>query len=84
MIYAVIKNDLVTDIIVANENQKAELESAMNAVLRDTSIEGLIIGDWLTGGVWTRNVNGEQKPLPLPSINYEQYYNALTEELLYG
>ena len=84
MIFAVIKNNLVTDVIVAKENQKAELESALGATLRGTSLEGLMIGDWLCGGVWTRNVNGEQITLPLPTIDYEQYYNALTEELLNG
>jgi len=84
MIFAVIKDDIVTDIIVADENQKGELELAMDAALRDTSLEGLMIGDWLTGGVWTRNINGEQVILPLPTIDYEQYYNAMTEELFNG
>ena len=63
MTYAVKKDSLITNMIVASDNQKAELETALGAELIDPSEYGLTIGDRWTGGAWTRNVDGEQVTL---------------------
>lgn len=74
MKFAVIKNNdphFVSNIIVANEEQKEELESALDAVLLDASLLDMEIGDYFNGNNWTRNVDGEQVALPIgdnPSV----------------
>lgn len=60
MTYAVKKSDFITNMIVAHESQKEELEMALNAELIDPSEYALTIGDFWNGVAWTRNVNGEQ------------------------
>lgn len=60
MIYAVRMGDFITNTIVASEDQKAELEAALNAELINTAECNLEIDDFWNGVAWTRNVNGEQ------------------------
>lgn len=60
MTYAVVKNDIVENMIVAHESQKEELEAALGATFVDPTEYGLTIGDLWNGVAWTRNVNGEQ------------------------
>ena len=60
MKYAVVKDNFVTNVLVADEAQKNELESSLNAELVDASQFGLQIGDMRVGDNWTRNQNGEQ------------------------
>lgn len=60
MTYAVRKDDFITNMIVAHESQKEELEAALNAELIDPSEYALTIGDFWNGVAWTRNVDGEQ------------------------
>lgn len=60
MKYAVVKDNFVTNVIVADVAQKDELESSLNAELVDASQFGLQIGDMRVGDNWTRNQNGEQ------------------------
>ena len=60
MKYAVIESDMVTNVIVANAEQKEELETALQAELVDAQPYNLQIGDLRVGGNWTRNQNGEQ------------------------
>lgn len=60
MKYAVVKDDFVTNVLVADAAQKNELESSLNAELVDASQFGLQIGDMRVGDNWTRNQNGEQ------------------------
>ena len=60
MKYAVVKNNFVTNVLVADAAQKNELESSLNAELVDASQFGLQIGDMRVGTNWTRNQNGEQ------------------------
>ena len=65
MRFAVINKCFVTNIIVANESQKEELEKALNAELMDAAPLDMQIGDYFNGDNWTRNVDGEQVDLPL-------------------
>lgn len=60
MKYAVVKDNFVTNVLVAYAAQKNELESSLNAELVDASQFGLQIGDMRVGDNWTRNQNGEQ------------------------
>lgn len=60
MTYAVVKNDIVENMIVAHESQKEELEAALGATFVDPTEYGLTIGDLWNGVAWTRNVDGEQ------------------------
>ncbi len=60
MKFAVVKSDMVENVIVADESQKEELEVALGAELVDAQPYGLQIGDLRVDGRWTRNVGGEQ------------------------
>ena len=60
MKYAVVKDNFVTNVLVADAAQKNELESSLNAELVDASQFGLQIGDMRVGDNWTRTQNGEQ------------------------
>lgn len=60
MKYAVVESDMVTNVIVANAEQKEELEESLQAELVDAQPYNLQIGDLRVGGNWTRNQNGEQ------------------------
>ena len=60
MKYAVVKDNFVTNVLVADVAQKDELEASLNAELVDASQFGLQIGDMRVGDNWTRNQNGEQ------------------------
>lgn len=60
MTYAVRKENMIVNMIVAHESQKGELETALGAELMDPTEYGLTIGDLWNGVAWTRNVNGEQ------------------------
>ena len=60
MKYAVVKDNFVTNVLVADAAQKDELEASLNAELVDASQFGLQIGDMRVNGAWTRNDEGEQ------------------------
>lgn len=60
MKYAVVKENAVENVIVADEAQKAELEAALGAELVDAQPFNLQIGDMRVGANWTRNQDGEQ------------------------
>ena len=67
MRFAVLSADqqFVDNVIVANENQKDELEAALGRTLLNAAPLGLTVGDYYNGANWTRNVDGEQVVLPL-------------------
>ena len=60
MKYAVVKENAVENVIVADAAQKAELEAALGAELVDAQPFNLQIGDMRVGANWTRNQDGEQ------------------------
>lgn len=82
MRYAVNKDGFITNVIVAKEAQKAEMEAALGAVLEDASIYGLQPGDlWVEGKGWTRNEDGEQVTLEILPTEERSQYQALSNEL---
>lgn len=78
MKYAVVNNNMVKNVIVADESQKTELEMALNAELIDAAPFGLQTGDLRRGGKWTRNQNGEQIVLD-ENATYDELVAKLTE-----
>lgn len=60
MTYAVRKDDMIVNMIVAHESQVEELEAALGATFLDPTELGLTIGDFWNGVAWTRNIDGEQ------------------------
>ena len=60
MKYAVVKSDMVENVLVASPEQKEELEHALGAELVDATPYGLQIGDMRVNDAWTRNQDGEQ------------------------
>lgn len=60
MTYAVRKGDFIVNMIVAHEDQREELEDALEATFLDPTELGLTIGDFWNGTAWTRNIDGEQ------------------------
>lgn len=83
MRFAVIQDNMVTNVLVADEAQKEELEAALNARLENAKEYGLAVGDlWIPErGVWTRNVDGEQVVLEALSPEDKSQYQALSDEL---
>ena len=78
MKYAVVKDNFVTNVIVADAAQKDELEASLNAELVDASQFGLQIGDMRVGTNWTRNQDGEQITLD-ENATYDELVAKLTE-----
>lgn len=78
MKYAVVKSDMVENVIVADESQKEELEAALGAELVDAQPYGLQIGDLRVGERWTRNVDGEQVALS-ESATYDELLAKIAE-----
>ena len=60
MRYAVVKNNIVENVIVAKEENKEEMEMLLGAILVDASVYNLQIGDMKVNDNWTRNDEGEQ------------------------
>lgn len=71
MIGAIVKDDIVQNVIVINESQIAEMEAALSCEIVDARPYGLTTGDMRTASGWTRNAGGEQMILPL--LEQEQY-----------
>lgn len=76
MRYAVVKDDMVTTVIIANEGQKEELETALSAEFVDASEYNLTVGDLWNGTAWTRNIDGEQVVLS-PSVTTDERLASL-------
>lgn len=71
MIGAVVREDIVENVIVLNEAQIPEIEAALGCEIVDARPLGLTIGDLRTPSGWTRNAGGEQVVLTL--LEPEQY-----------
>lgn len=78
MRYAVVRGDMVENVIVADESQKTELEQALQAELVDAQPYGLQIGDLRTTRGWTRNQDGEQIVLSV-NATYDELLEMLRE-----
>ena len=78
MKYAVVKDNVVTNVLVADAAQKEEPEASLNAELVDASQFGLQIGDMRVGTNWTRNQDGEQITLD-ENATYDELVAKITE-----
>ena len=78
MKYAVVKDNFVTNVLVADAAQKDELEASLNAKLVDASQFGLQIGDMRVNGAWTRNQDGEQITLD-ENATYDELVAKIAE-----
>lgn len=78
MKYAVVKDNFVTNVLVADAAQKEELEALLNAELVDASPFGLQIGDMRVGTNWTRNQDGEQITLD-ENATYDELVAKIAE-----
>ena len=78
MKYAVVKSDMVENVLVASPEQKEELEASLNAELVDASQFGLQIGDMRVGANWTRNQDGEQITLD-ENATYDELVAKIAE-----
>lgn len=78
MKYAVVKDNFVTNVLVADAAQKNELETSLNAELVDASQFGLQIGDMRVGDNWTRNQDGEQITLD-ENATYDELVAKIAE-----
>lgn len=74
--FAVVRNDFVENLIVAQYEQKAELEAAWNCELVYEPYIALAVGDKRINGEWTRNVDGVATVLTAKPT-----YNELEAEL---
>ena len=84
MKYAIRMGDFITNIIIANEGQKVELETALSAELINLAECAIEIGDYWNGENWTRNVNGEQVVVdttPVVEVPVEERVTALEEAM---
>lgn len=72
MIGAIVRDDLVENLIVIAEENISEMAAALQCEIIDAAPYGLQVGDLrrMDGG-WTRNAGGEQMILPL--LEPEQY-----------
>lgn len=74
MIGAIVRNDIVENLIVINEEQISEMSTALNCEIVDAAPYGLTVGDLRTTAGWTRNAGGEQMILPLlEQESYDSY-----------
>ena len=74
MIGAIVRNDMVENLIVINEEQISEMSASLNCEIIDAAPYGLTIGDLRTSAGWTRNAGGEQMILPLlKQESYDSY-----------
>lgn len=78
MKYAVVKDNFVTNVLVADAAQKEELEASLNAELVDASQFGLQIGDMRVDTNWTRNQDGEQITLD-ENATYDELVAKIAE-----
>ena len=81
MIGAIVKDNIVENLIVLDEAQKAELETALSCEIVDARPYGLMAGDLRTANGWTRNAGGEQVVLPLlEQETYDSYSLAVESQ----
>ena len=80
MIGAIVKQDMVENVIVLDEAQIEELSIALDCEIVDARPYGLTIGDLRTAAGWTRNAGGEQMILPLlEQESYDSYTVVATK-----
>lgn len=65
MLGAIVKNNIVQNVIVIKKEQIPSMSAILNCEIVNAEYHGLCAGDLRTSKGWTRNINGEQVVLPL-------------------
>lgn len=74
MIGAIVRNNIVENLIVISDSQVETISKALNCEIVDARPYGLTTGDLRTAAGWTRNAGGEQMILPLlEGESYDSY-----------
>ena len=74
MIGAVVKDNIVQNLIIIREAQIPEMEKALGCEIVNGKYYGLQVGDLRTANGWTRNAGGEQMILqPTAKEDYNTY-----------
>lgn len=74
MIGAIVRDDIVENVLVIKEAQLDSLTEALGCEIVDAAPYGLQVGDLRTAEGWTRNAGGEQMLLPLlEGESYDSY-----------
>ena len=74
MIGAIVRNNIVENLIVIAEANIPEMATALQCEIIDAAPYGLQVGDLRTAAGWTRNAGGEQMILqPLEPESYETF-----------
>lgn len=77
MLGAIVKNNIVQNVIIIKEAQIPSMSAILGCEIVDASPYGLCAGDLRTEAGWTRNAGGEQYVLPLlGQQNYDSYVIA--------
>ena len=80
-IYAVVKREMVENVIVLNDDQVDEFENILHAELVNALPLGLCVGDLRVGNNWTRNLNGEQVILEPITPQQQTDYAGLRDKV---
>lgn len=80
MIGAVIKDNIVQNLIVLKEEQIKEFGEAIGCEIVDARPYGLKKGDRRSNLGWTRNAGGEQMVLPLLDVKSYDSYSLMAEK----
>ena len=79
MIGAIIRDEVVANLIVLQDDQIEEMSEALGCEIVDARPYGLAIGDLRTAQGWTRNAGGEQMVLPLLEQETYDSYTVMAE-----
>ena len=82
MIGAIVREDIVENLIVLDEAQIEELSTALDCEIVDARPYGLAIGDLRTAAGWTRNAGGEQMILELLEPEHYDSYSIAAKKAL--
>lgn len=83
MKFAIKKDNFITNLIVADYDQKHSLEVALEAELIDLNECNVTIGDYWNGENWTRNVDGEQVIVDISRLNEPSQIDMIEAQVAY-
>lgn len=80
MIGAVVRNNMVENVIVLDEAQVESMAAALGCEIVDAKPCGLTIGDLRTSSGWTRNDGGEQVVLEVMDYERQDGYDIAMQK----
>lgn len=82
--YAVVKNNMVQNVIVLDAKNVESMSQALNAEIVDAMSYGLVRGDLRVGNNWTRNLNGIQTILEELRPEQQTDYSNLVDQVAHA